>query len=158
FSFEVHNRKMEMLESYNEMIDKEFDDLNEEEAEQVAREVLEEINKEILELENNPYEYIEISTPVQTTMNQEKLPDLKSFENELTLSSRSSPKNTRIRINTMTLNKRSGPAKDRKYFKQPGRNYYLSSDNRTTIGATGNTRSKLTANIRWSDRRVTQSK
>ena len=155
---EIKKIRDEAIESYDKMIRDEFTDMEGEELTIASEQAFEELNKEILELEKNPYHYIEISTPVKTMVNNKVGENFKMFEQSIMKSSKALPANTSIRINTMILNKTSGPTKDRKYFKQPGRNYYFATDNRTSIGSGGSTRSKLTASIKWSNRSVTESK
>lgn len=106
------------------------------------------------EIEENPFDLIEISTPVKTLEENVQKISLQYYRAKPQIMPLAISTNTWIKINTMILNTSKYPG----YIPAPIGSYYYGTDNRTTITSQGSTRSSLEASINWSTLAVEETK
>jgi hypothetical protein len=122
-----------------------------------SEEDAEDLDSIYAKLEKEPYDLVEITTPIETLPIIDEDLTLNEFIKSNNYSTMAAlPTSTWIKINTMILNSNRYSSG---YLKGPGiSKYYFATDKRKSITATGSTRTSLTAKINWSDRSTTQTK
>lgn len=113
-----------------------------------------ELQQVLKELEENPYNLVEISTPIKTLEVISNKLTLKEIEAEPQVTPLALASKTWVKINTMILNTSAYPG----YIPAPVGSDYYGTDDRTAITSQGSTRSSLEATIDWSTLNVGQTK